>query len=31
VPAAPKLVIHSFKSHQTRIVDVAVPSGVSSA
>jgi hypothetical protein len=32
VPAAPKLVIHSFKSHQTRIVDVAAPSGgVSSA
>jgi hypothetical protein len=27
LPAAPKLVIHSFKSHQTKIVDVSAPSG----
>jgi molybdopterin/thiamine biosynthesis adenylyltransferase len=27
IPSAPKLVIHSFKSHQTKIVDVSAPRG----
>ena len=27
LPAAPKLVVHSFKSHQTKIIDVSAPAG----
>lgn len=31
LPAAPKLLVHSFKSHQTKILDLSVASGLPSA